>query len=171
MGALRFSIANLLAAVALFGIGLAALNSPSSGTAALLMLTTVVVILLAILGTAYRTGDARAFWLGVALFGGTYFAIAFTPACPPAADMFSSTLRRVRATFWTVRIPAGDQRSTDRMDTAYEQATATTLAWPSWHHGFGQTIHCLANLFFALAGGIAARWFYATRPKTTKATE
>jgi hypothetical protein len=168
MSALRFSIANLLAVVALIGVGLAALNSPSSVIAGLLALATLAVILLAILGTVYRSDEARAFWLGVALFGGSYFVVALTPVAPLVSDGLGATLKTVRAAFWTVRTPDGEEEPTGLMDTAYDRENATTVAWPSWHHGFGLTIHCLANLLFAVAGGIAGRWFYATRPKAAE---
>ena len=170
MSALRFSIANLLAAVALVGIGLAALNSPSSASAGLLALATVAFVLLSILGVVYRSHEARAFWLGFAICGGSYFAIALTPVAPLVSDGLGATLKAVRAAFWTIRTPDGESGPTGLMDTAYDRENATTLAWPSWHHGFGLTIHCLVNLLFALAGGIAGRWFYATRTKEAAAS-
>jgi hypothetical protein len=55
MSGLRFSIANLLAAVAIIGVGLALLNSPSLYKAAALVVVTAGSLLVsAIFYTAYR---------------------------------------------------------------------------------------------------------------------
>jgi hypothetical protein len=162
MSGLRFSIANLLAAVAIVAIGLAALNSPTNVVGGVLGFATIGLVLAAVLGAVYRTGEVRAFWLGVALFGGSYFVIIFSGAFPVASEHLREPLKAVRAAFWTLRIPEGSQQSTSGMDTEYDHDAKTTLAWPSWHNGFGVTIHCLINWLFALAGGTVGRWIYAT---------
>jgi hypothetical protein len=170
MSGLRFSIANMLAAVAIIGVGLAALNAPSPSTALALIVATVSVLLVAILATVYGVGAARAFWLGVALFGWFYFVVAFTPAFPEAKGYIERPLRAFRSAFWTVTIPDGADPHLSGMDTGgYDSATKTQLAWPSWHHGFGATIHCLVNLLFALAGGIIGRLVYATAKRANNA--
>ena len=58
MSGLRFSIANLLAAVTVIGVGLAALNSPSDVNAGLLLVATLAALLAAALGVVYREGDS-----------------------------------------------------------------------------------------------------------------
>src|SRR5262245_39716854 len=144
---MRFSIANLLAAVAIIAVGLAVLSSLSDVKAAVLVIVTLGTLLAAVLGVAYREGESRAFWFGAALFGSVYFVIAFTPAFPLANAHLGDGLRAFRSAFWTVRVPDGSDPGLDRTrgrDTAYDQAAKTTLAWPSWHHGFGATAHCIA---------------------------
>jgi hypothetical protein len=160
---LRFSIANLLTAVAIIAVGLAALNSPSRLTVGLVTIVTLGVLLAAILGAIYRAGEARAFWLGFAVFGWSYFLVAFSPVFSDVKAQIDLPLRAFRDAFFTVRIPAGgDLTRTQSMDTGYEPATNTTLAWPSWHHHFGGTIHCVVTLLFALVGGIVGQWFSAS---------
>jgi hypothetical protein len=66
MSGLRFSIANLLVAVALIGGGLAALKAQSPALAGLLTLAMLGVVLAAVLGAVCLAGESRYFWLGVA---------------------------------------------------------------------------------------------------------
>jgi|SRR3954447_22345136 hypothetical protein len=171
MSGLRFSIANLLVAVTVIGVGLAALNSPSDVNAGILVVATLAALLAAVLGVVYCEGERRAFCLGAALFGGAYFAVAFTPAFSPANEHICDALRSFRAAFWTTRVPDGSdpfsKRTTGR-DTEYDYSTKTTLARPSWHHGFGATAHCIALWLFALIGGIIGRCIYATSAATRK---
>jgi len=169
MGGLRFSIANLLAAVALIGIGLVALNSAGPLTAGLLTVATVGALLTAVVGVIYRAGEARAFWLGVVLFGGVYFVIAFTPALPAAELSLREPLKAVRRAFWTTSIPAGQTPLPKGKDSAFDEAAQSWRSWPAWDGGFGATVHCLANWLWALIGGMIARWFYVTSlPKVEK---
>src|SRR5262245_41528296 len=109
MSGLRFSIANLLVAVAIVAIGMVALNSPTNIVGGVLGFATIGLVLAAVLGAIYRTGESRAFWLGVAIFGGSYFVIIFSGAFPVAAEHLREPLKAIRATFWTVRIPDGSQ--------------------------------------------------------------
>src|SRR5438067_1158683 len=69
MSGLRFSIANLLAAIALIGGGLAALRAPSPDKAAAVAALTIGILLIAVLAAAYRADESRAFWLGAAKGG------------------------------------------------------------------------------------------------------
>jgi hypothetical protein len=163
MSGLRFSIANLLAAVTVIGVGLAALNSPSDVKAGILVAATLAALLAAVLGVVYREGESRAFCLGAAVFGGAYFAVAFTPAFPAANEHISDVLRSFRAAFWTTRVPEGSDpfnKRTEGRDTEYVNRTA--LVRPSWQHGFGAMAHCVALWLFALLGGIIGRCIHGT---------
>ena len=162
MSGLRFSIAHLLAAVALIGVGLVALNAPNPVTAGLLTLATIGALLTAVLGVIYRTGEARAFWLGVVVFGGAYFAIAFSSALPAAELWLREPLKAVRRAFWTTSVPAGQTTLPQGKDSAYDEAAHGWLTWPAWDGGFGATAHCFANWLWALMGGAMALWFYVT---------
>lgn len=166
MSGLRFSIANLLMAVALIGISLAVLNSTSEVKAGVLIIATLGALLAAVLGVIYRRGAVRAGWLGAAIFGWGYFVVVFSPAFPDADEQIHGTLLAFRDRFWTRRVPDGSDpfnKRTKNRDTEYDADTKTTLAWPSWHHGFGATIHCVVTWLFALIGGMMGRWFYGTR--------
>jgi len=159
MSGLRFSITAMLAGVAVICVGLAALNAPSPSMASALTMATTFALLFAILATIYRNGETRAFWLGVSLFGWFYFIVVFTDAAPEARACIERPLRAVRAAIWTTEIPDGSNQLAQG-DTAYDQNRRITQVWPAWSHGFGTTIHCLANLFVAIVGGVVGRLLY-----------
>jgi hypothetical protein len=71
----RFSIAGLMAIVLVAAVGLAALRSPSPAWASTLFMVTCGVFGLAIVGAIYRSGVARAWWLGFCVFGMGYMAV------------------------------------------------------------------------------------------------
>jgi hypothetical protein len=162
MSGLRFSIANLFAAVAIICGGLAALNSQSGVPAGLLMLATITGILVAVLGVVLCAGEPRAFWLGVAVFGGSYFVVAFSPAFPNVESQLRKPLNAFRRAFWTTKLPEGPTTLPAGKDSGFDESAQAWLSWPAWDGGFGAKIHCLVNLLFALAGGIVGRWFYVT---------
>ena len=71
----RFSIAGLMGFVVVAAVGLAALRSPSVAWASTLFMVTCGVFGLAIVGAIYRSGVARAWWLGFCVFGLGYLAV------------------------------------------------------------------------------------------------
>lgn len=73
---IRFSIAGLMGAVLIVAIGLAALRSASEIWAGVIFLSTCGVLALAIVGIFCRREAERAWWLGFALFGWGYMALA-----------------------------------------------------------------------------------------------
>jgi hypothetical protein len=74
---IRFSIAGLMAAVLITALGLAALRSASATAAGVTLLATCGVLGLAVVGVVCRTAGERAWWLGFAVFGWGYMALAF----------------------------------------------------------------------------------------------
>jgi hypothetical protein len=79
MRATRFSIGSLLALIAILGVALAALRSPSYLWANAAFTVALAAIVAAIVNVVLARGADRAYWLGFALFGGTYLAICSTP--------------------------------------------------------------------------------------------
>jgi hypothetical protein len=73
MRAPRFSIATLLTVIALSGVGLAALRSPSPLWASAIYTVAAVAIVAAASSAILGRGARRAYWLGFSLFGGAYF--------------------------------------------------------------------------------------------------
>lgn len=69
---LRFSLAGLMAAVLLIGVGFAALRFASALWASALFTLAVASVPAATLGAAFSNGATRAFWAGCALFGVCY---------------------------------------------------------------------------------------------------
>jgi hypothetical protein len=69
----RFSVRALLIAVAVIGLALAALLFASPLIVAAGNTLICGLLLTSLLAAGYRTGPSRAFWLGFALFGWSYF--------------------------------------------------------------------------------------------------
>lgn len=74
---IRASIAGLMAAVLIAALELTALRSASDTWSGSTLLATCGVLGLAVVGAVCRRGGVRAWWLGFALFGWGYMAIAF----------------------------------------------------------------------------------------------
>jgi hypothetical protein len=74
----RFSIAGLMGAVLTAALGLTALRSASETWAGAALLLTCGVLGLAVVGVVSRAADERAWWLGFALFGWGYLALAIS---------------------------------------------------------------------------------------------
>jgi hypothetical protein len=96
----RFRIAGLMGAVLVAALGLAALRNASELWAGVTFLATCGVLCLAIVGVVCRGGGERAWWLGFALFGWGYLALAFwSPSicrpwpCSTRSDRVSAGLR------------------------------------------------------------------------------
>jgi hypothetical protein len=79
MGFARFSLAGLIAAIGLFGVGLACLMFASTAWAGVVPSITLAILTLCPLGIIYRRGERRAFWTGVALGGWSYLILSSGP--------------------------------------------------------------------------------------------
>jgi hypothetical protein len=79
MTRLRFTLAELMAAVIFIELGFAALRSASPLWASAVFTLTVAVLLVAVLGAMARRGRARMTWAGFALFGRVYLGTTFGP--------------------------------------------------------------------------------------------
>jgi hypothetical protein len=76
MSRFRFSLSSFLIVVTLFGCGLAAMVSQSR-LATSVAFTAFLVLLCVALAGAILGGPNRAFWLGLAIFGWTYWFVEF----------------------------------------------------------------------------------------------
>ncbi|MFO0959736.1 MAG: hypothetical protein U0800_20250 [Isosphaeraceae bacterium] len=75
----RFTLAGLLGAIVLCGIGFAALRTPSPLWANLMFTAAVISLMVAAINVAFARGGRRRFWAGFAICGGAYFAMCFVP--------------------------------------------------------------------------------------------
>lgn len=75
----RISIARLLGFIVAFGVGLAALRSPSNLWANVLSTAALAALVVAVINVAYSGGRVRAFWAGFLIAGGTYFLVSSAP--------------------------------------------------------------------------------------------
>src|SRR5215831_277854 len=73
----RFTILGLMGLVLGMAVAIAALRNADDSWAGGLMLTTALLIGVATLGAFYHSGRRRAGRLGLAVFGGGYFALVF----------------------------------------------------------------------------------------------
>jgi hypothetical protein len=75
----RFNIATILGVILCFGIGFAALRESSDLSESAIFTLTFGVLLVSILLAVHRSDAKRAFWIGFALFGWCYVALAQVP--------------------------------------------------------------------------------------------
>jgi hypothetical protein len=75
----RFSIASLLAVIGILGVALAALRTPSNFWANVTFSVALATLVIAVINAIYGSGARRAYWLGFAICGGTYFAVCSVP--------------------------------------------------------------------------------------------
>jgi hypothetical protein len=75
----RFSIASLLVLVLFVAIGFAGLRAATDAWDSGVLASTLLALLLALLLAVHRTGQARAYWVGFALFGWAYLIATLVP--------------------------------------------------------------------------------------------
>src|SRR5271165_4104232 len=75
----RYSIANLLALIAILAVALAALRRPSYLWANVTFSCALAAVVAAVLSAVYSRQAARAYWLGFSLCGGIYLSVCSMP--------------------------------------------------------------------------------------------
>ena len=110
---------------------------------------TLALVLVAILGAVYRPGARRAFWLGFALFGSTYFLFTFVPS------------------FRLIEHQLFGKQASIYFGKHAPEASSGIVIGPEGNRvavfSFDQIIHSICTLLFAGGGGLASVYFYATR--------
>src|SRR5438876_2766461 len=87
----RFTIRKLLAATAVVALGCLALLKSSDMVAAAMMGAVALMLMAGIVLAIYRLGDARAFWIGFAVFGWSYLFLCYGPVYTEDDSPFGST--------------------------------------------------------------------------------
>ncbi len=136
----RFSIAGMMVAVLVTGIGVAALRNPSGTWAAVMFLLTLGLLCLAVVGLGCRGRAERAWWLGVNLFGWGYMRWLNS-----VHSLGPLTLNLVKVVGPMFGIPAD----------SFVSPSSRILQ--SEARSFLQVGHCLCTLLAAMLGGILAR--------------
>jgi hypothetical protein len=80
MKRIRFNIASLLGVIWVLGVGFAALRESSDLWESGIFSVTLGMLSISILLAVYRTEQTRAFWIGFAVFGWIYLALALMPS-------------------------------------------------------------------------------------------
>jgi hypothetical protein len=80
MKRIRFSIASLLVVVFFLAVGCAALRESTDLWESAAFTLTLGVLLASILLALHRTAKKRAFWIGFALWGGSYLGLSLFPS-------------------------------------------------------------------------------------------
>ena len=75
----RYSIASILAVIALVAVALAALRTPSYLWANITSSLALIALFAATINLIFGRGAGRAYWIGFLLCGGSYFAVSSLP--------------------------------------------------------------------------------------------
>lgn len=174
----RFSIAGLMGAVLVTAILLAALRNSSEETwGGAMLVFTCAVMALAVVGVVCREGSERAWWLGFALFGWGYLALAFWYG-------HDDHTHRLPTMHWldTMSIKAG-LPPPEPMDgpwtimsiglrsvglLAFQGFGAGKPALFYQYRPYAQIGHSLWALLFAFVGGALARFLFGIPPRRTE---
>jgi hypothetical protein len=143
----RLSIASLMGVVVVAALGFAALRSPSETSAGTAIIATCGLLALAWVGAICREGIARAWWLGLALFGCTYVAAAYLladwPGEFPTVALLAAVVSRLGAAPVIVARLGGPQ-----IDPNYR--------WIG---------HCIWSLALGLLGAVLASLLFNKSPE------
>ncbi len=181
----RFSIAALMGVVLVTAVLLAALRGSTEETwGGAMLLLTCGVLALAVVGVVCRTGSERAWWLGFALFGWGYLALAFwygdddsTHRLPTMVwlDAMSTRLglsppgpEPVRALNLMMMMRGGTMSGMLSVGVLALQRCVGAIGGAGGnaalfedYRSYAQIGHCLWALFFAFMGGMLARFLFA----------
>ena len=144
MRRIRFSIAGLMFAVAMSAVLVAALRSGSPAWAGAMLMLSCGILGLAIVGAICRRGGERVWWVGFAVFGCGYLALAFW------SEHNFENLPTVSAIFV--------------IGSGYFPDGQLPGAWNpdgSMHWSFTQIVHCLWAILAAILGGALAGVLFA----------
>jgi hypothetical protein len=194
----RFTIAQLLAVIAVSGIAFAALRSPSYLWANTLYTTAFIALVIAGINVVYSHGRSRAYWVGFLIGGGVYFIVYSVPAlrepvCPrlltePILDLIYPYVSPKPPVATTILDWNGVGTVTGTVIRTAPTLLPVRSGWAAWTEpdrgtGVGYTIgtvslvtpetfrqvgHSLLILICAIGGGIYARRRFEHRSGETR---
>lgn len=180
------SIRGLMAVIAIIGVALFALRTPSRIWANACFTTALAGVTLAVAAAVATVGERRAFWVGFAVTGGVYFALALAPwvdekashqllttaildvAAPHIIDnhymlnsyyltMNPASPPNVPTTWQVWNLPDFRTSSNEQWSRGY-----VTLHCPVLYLRIGHALFCLLA---GLTGGELARYLHLKRPR------
>ena len=155
--------------VAVIGVAIAALIHPIKLWAIVLPIFQLTLCLTAVLGSLFRRGPKRAFWVGFALFGWAYFIL--TVVLFWQHDVVNSPMSFPRAVGESLAIVIGFLMVPglgERVKMA--EVTAAIVALVKEVNDYSRfLVACsLVGLVFAVLGGLIARAFYASEAASAR---
>jgi hypothetical protein len=146
--------------VVVCGFSIAALRASSALWASVTMTLAVGLFLTAVLGAAFRRGQARAFWAGFALFGWSYLIVVFGPwfRTEVAPHLVTTPILE----YVEVHIKQLPPGAVPYHNSYYIGAVRTPWSYLGPRNGeeYMRTGHSLVGLLVALIGGILGRLFF-----------
>ena len=190
----RFSVRELLGFVAFLAVGTTALLYATPAWAIVLGAAAMSLLFVSVVAAVLSTSQRRAFWLGAAIFGWLYIAVAnWTSQKGPMYPLPTTNLLRLAYEEWLpdVRTPPRQVTGTvNGRPTIYVTTESTTgplflypfdsddryigsvspVYYPS-PPDFRQVGQSLWTLLIAYLGGRLGRYFYLTRNRDNGRTE
>jgi hypothetical protein len=139
----RFTIGSLLITVVVLAIGFAAILQSTDLWDSCIFTLTLGILLTSILLMIHGKGSARAFWLGLALFGGVYFIFSLVPSIE------SRMVTRRLLVYLDSEVGRGNAR-------IWDLATGKVLGIVT-NQNLLRIGHCILALFFGWCGGLLSR--------------
>jgi hypothetical protein len=191
MRAPRFSIAGLMASIALLGVTLAALRTVTEFSASAMLTLALAASGVALLGRLSTRSTDKATWTGYLVFGAGYLAMCVGPWCdehvmpnlvttPFIDEQFSRmeyTPRHAGERVWTSdgtgRQYAGGHvfgdvnAQTTRFDVAHDRGTTSRYSSaqlrPINPDSYRRLCHSALSLWLGLFGMVVARYLFGSR--------
>lgn len=146
MQGMRYSLGTLLGAMAVFAVTIVALRTGNWFWARALFTLALVLNLGAVLGGIFLNGKRRAFWIGFALFGLSYWFIANLPSLRIAEyQLFTKQVNVMLQKY----VPEGN-------NGLVIDPNSTSIAIFSYE----RILHTVFGLSFSVVGGTVGLWFY-----------
>jgi hypothetical protein len=163
----RFSIGKLMLGIGILMFGAAALCRSSYLTAAALLTATVVTLAVASLGIFDPRPEKRAYGIGFALCGWTYFVLHMGPWFDGEIGRHSLDAAVADFVYATVGPQSALISGRHRVDHYLARAWLWKV-WSGWENGLGhetpfcpttyvRSVHCLMSLLFGWVGGVITR--------------
>jgi hypothetical protein len=188
----RMTIRLAMALVLFAGVALAALRDPSVWWVGGLVACLIGLLLTACIGAMYRTGRARAFWLGIVVFGGGYLLLSRVLSTDATGNPVAFTNRALDTPALNLRsAPVVGAKCLAEMNGNFRRASVLQIdrtegayfvhydGWTDAHNAWlsraqinfesSDDYHAVGNLLvvilFAMIGSIVAVAFYDSRER------
>jgi hypothetical protein len=192
MNRFRMTIRLAMALVLFAGVALASLRDPSVWWVDGLVACSIGLLLTACVGAMYRTGRARAFWLGIVVFGGGYLLLSRVLSTDATGNPVALTNRVLDTFALNLRsAPPVGAKIYAEMDGNFLPASVLQIdrangayfvhydGWTDAHNALlgraqinfasGDDYHAVGNLLvvilLAMIGSVVAVAFYDTRER------